>query len=183
MGRGIIGLPINETTTSVIIDLEYCENVTFNDCQREIIRLIVQDSDKHSIMACPRRSGKSFIVRTIVARFSNDVHVVFPSRNIARYSINDGLCPDNVHYMDSIYTLSHARPAPEIIICEECSATDNILSIPGVHKVLSLYTPPEMAMNEYEESGVISGRVTEDDFWDNVYPCNKKEREWDDETN
>lgn len=174
----------------VISRLENMQDITFTRDQRNILEFLFNSTtDRYLELPMQRRSGKSYLIRMLMERLGNEVHCVFPNYHMSRRAIENGIPREKCHYYGNLITLSEVRPHPEIILCDECAADSYILGIPGVSKVIALYTPPAMAPQEARYINRDTDFRVESNYnpnlWEQVF-CDEtdtREKEWDDETN
>ena len=173
----------SEVTRNSIYRLEVMAETNLNDWQRSAVALLVQDERRVVEQRMPRRSGKSWLLKMLMNRVSNNTHMVFPNIRMARIAIDSGIPAGRVHYYGNLVTLNEVD-TPDIILCDECVPDDFILNI-GATKIMSLYTPypgmPGRTSNNDTDFRIESD--TEDlGFWSQEYNLTT-EKEWDDESN
>ena len=181
----VAGPFISEQTEIAINALERMERITFNNWQREAIRLLIQDERRNVELIAPRRSGKTFLCSILASRLGNDVGIIVP--NNAMKCVYDNLGVDrrrlfSYNEMDRLIS----GGAPEIIICDEFAASDLIISSSRTKKILSIYTSDVLGLERGNDninfiippcSGVMSSDLYKEK--DSL----QLEKEWDDATN
>lgn len=176
---------INQQTETAIAALERMERVTFNNWQREAIRLLIQDERRNVELIAPRRSGKTFLCSILASRLGNDVGIIVPNNAMKHIYDNLGIDRRRLFSYSELDRLL-SRGAPEIIICDEFAATELIMSSSRTKKILSIYTVDMLGLETYnnETNYVVPASGV---FWiDEAYPEEshlQQEKEWDDATN
>lgn len=163
-------------TDNAIYRLEVMAETTLNDWQRTAVALLVQDERQVVEQRMPRRSGKSWLLKMLMNRVSNNTHIIYPNRQHARIAIDNGIPEGRAHFYGNLVTLNEVD-TPDIILCDECVPDEFIRDI-GAQKILSLYTPyPNMPGRQPTEE------VWQQDFDEFVDGLPKQDKEWDDESN